>query len=137
MTDDRRRTVGTGALLILLGMILAVSSAGLTWRIEKTQAPGGIPAFVVVQPTQQLSGFALPMGWLKVGWAVVICAVACGAILMFPPRDSDRKLFLRLHTGLASLILILALVYIGPFPGVALALSGGLLLVAGGVLNYR
>lgn len=127
---------GSGDVLILLGMALCAMSPAFAWSAGRIQAPPGVPTLYANGAARSISGFALSVGWLRVGWAVVICAVACGALLLFTARESDRSLFLALHLTLAGVVLAMAILHAGPWPGVVLAVSGGLLLCTGGLLKY-
>src|ERR1041384_2907141 len=123
----KSRTWSTGMLLTLMGTVLGVAGAAGTWMVKLPESPAGIPPVVAIP--QKVAGFGLKLGWLKVGWAVVICAVACSALMLIPQPLADPRLSRGVHVALAGSILALAVLHTGLYPGVILSASGGLLLL--------
>jgi len=136
-TGPPRKLFSLGEWLTLLGMGLVVVSVALVWGEDAPEAINEVAAIYISARNYTRTGYELPLGALRVGWVVVICAVTCSALLLLEPARREKRLFLAIQTALAIAILILALLHIGPYAGVVLALLGGLLLLGGAVARYR
>lgn len=134
--DDRYRRFLTAAEAItLLGMVVSVFSLFFTWKryvpeIAPLPLPGALfrspnAAHLVVLRTGFTAG---------VQWPITVCAVLAGATLMVSPTDAASKAAFAVFQGACgAAILVTGLAHFAPLPGVALAILGGLLLLAGAV----
>jgi len=137
--DEKRKLFSAGEWAILVGMGLAVVSAALIWGTTSPEvvSPGAVAEVYRSRFTRTEAGFDIPLGILKVGWVVVICAVTSGGLLLFEPGSKEKRVFLIIQCCMAGIILGLAVLHIGPYPGVILATVGGGLLLWGAMLRYR
>ncbi len=138
-TQEKRKLFSAGEWLTLAGMGLSVLSAALIWGTASPEvlAPGAVSAVYRSRFTRTEAGFDIQIGFMRVGWVVVICAVICGAMLLFDPGAREKKVFLVLQCCLAAAVLGLAALHAGLYPGVILAGAGGALLLWGAILRYR
>lgn len=131
-----RKLFSRGEWLTLIGMTLAVISAALVWGHDLPQ-PIEVGAVVVTRHHYERAGYDLTIGWLKVGWAVVICSVITASLLLFEPAAREKPRFLAVAVAMPAAILILAFLHLGPNPGVMLAIVGALVMLWGGFVRYR
>lgn len=136
-TTRSRKLFSLGEWFTLLGLCLVVMSAAMVWKEDAPEAINAVAAVYISQRNYTRTGFELPLGALRLGWVIVICAVVCGALLLFNPSARERRLFFVVQVALSGAILLLALLHIGPYAGVVLAFLGGLLLFWGAVARYR
>lgn len=131
------RLFTAGEWLTLCGMIVVVASAAQPWQRLVINPAAAVPALYVSRSPLLVNGFGVMLGRISVGWAVVVAAVACGALLLFTPSEKEKRTCLLLQTGFSALILGVASFHMGLFAGVVLAVVGSLLLLTGGALRYR
>src|SRR5579871_3912575 len=137
--SDRPGCLSGGEWITLLGMVLAVMSAALTWSYDPPQTSSMVGAVYIAQHTGNAyyrTGYDLRMAGLRVGWVVVGCATAGGALLLLHPYRRVRPLFLTLQVALGLAVVAIAILHRGPHAGILAATIGGLLLVWGAVLRY-
>src|SRR5579871_1889943 len=137
--SDRPGCLSGGEWITLLGMVLAVMSAALTWSYDPPQTSSVVGAVYIAQHTGNAyyrTGYDLRIGGIRVGWAVVSSATVCGTLLLFHPYRRVRYLFLTLQVVLGLAVVALAILHRGPHMGILAATIGGMLLVLGGVLRY-
>jgi len=136
---QRRRLFSAGDWLTLVGMGVVVVSAALTWSVELPEVTeqSEVAAIYVSRMKHEVAGFDVHLGRLRAGWVVVVCAVAAGALLLWEPSPREAGLIRAAHAGLAVAILAVAGLHAGPYPGVVLALLGGVLMLAGAFARSR
>ncbi len=117
-------------------MALSVMSPALTWRRQTPQVPPGA-ALLVTRHSFAMPGFDIYVGALRVGTAVAFLAIACGAMLLLEPNPNNRGLLRTVQCCASAAILVLAVLHIGPYPGVVLAILGALTLIWGALERYR
>lgn len=132
-----RKLFSRGEVLTLIGLGLVVVSAAMTWGQEAPPVTSMVGVVFSENRNFYRNGYELKMGWMRVGWAVVICAVACGSLLLFEPSGKEKRAFFAIQVALGGIIIALALLHIGPYIGVFLALLGGACLIAGAAVKYR
>src|SRR5262245_9163967 len=123
--EEKRKLFSAGEWVVLVGMGLAVLSAALIWGTASPDVlPGAVGEVYRARFTRTEAGFDIQLGFLKVGWVVVICAVASGAMLLFEPGVKEKRIFLVIQCCLAAVIGCLAILHAGLYPGVILAIVG-------------
>jgi hypothetical protein len=132
-----RKFFSMGEILSLFGMGVAVMSAALTWGSNPPPVTSAVGAYFIRDKSFLVSGFDKEIGSLRVGWVVVVCALICGALLLWEPKGRQKTFFFTLQTALGLTILLLAFIHIGVYVGVILAFVGGALLLAGAFVRYR
>src|SRR5438874_11796389 len=128
-TEERRKLFSRGEWLTLLGMALAVMSSALVWGQDPPPVMDMVGKIFVSRHNYTRAGYDIKLGWLPVGWTVVICAVTSGCLLLYEPSGGERRLFFGVQLVLGLAILALALLHIGFYPGIILAILGGSALV--------
>ncbi len=139
MQQSNRKMFSRAEWMILAGLCACVFSAILVWGTSQPRATDNshVNALFVKMWAVQVSGYDLKLGWLSVGWAVVACAVGAGALLLIDPGPKNRGVLFIVHTALAGIVIALAVLHLGPLPGVILALVGSVVLMIGGIMRYR
>ena len=124
--------------LILIGGSLSALSAGLVWaRADAAALTPGVPAMFMNESALLRRGFDLRLGWLSVGWAVVICAVAASALLLWTGTNPPAAAVSRTQMTLGAAIVLLSLLHASAYPGPIAAALGGGLTAAGSWLAFR
>lgn len=135
-----RKLLSGGEWCTLLGMVLCVMGAALTWERSAPQTLGpvvGAMAVYISRKSRDVPGYDIHLGWMSVGWVVVLCASAAASLLLFEPQRGRKSWYLGGQLAMAGIIGILALLYIGPYAGVIMALLGASLISIGAILRYR
>src|SRR5438067_13174826 len=106
-----RKLFSTGELLTLGGVVCAIISAPMTWAYDPPATSSMVGVVYVERYTRNAffrSAYELPLGFLKVGWAVVLVATICGSFLLFTPAQRQRPLYLAAQLAGGAFILGLA-----------------------------
>ena len=135
MTNSRK-LFSLGEWLTLIGMVLVVISAALEWGHDPPKPMDTVGQVYVSRHHYERAGYDLSIGWLRVGWAVVICAVIAASLLLFDPAAREKTGFLIVSIAASAGILILAVLHLGPYPGVMVAIIGAGLILWGGFARY-
>jgi hypothetical protein len=136
--EDKGRRELLGLLITLAGLSIGIIGAALTWAVDRS---GALPAFgsaLYVSPNAgKLNGFQIKVGFLSMGWLLILVCGLCGLLLLANPTAEEKPPYLRLQATLGAFILFLGVLYIRPYLGPAMAAISGTLLVSGAFLRYR
>lgn len=112
------------------GICLAGASTVMVWARTAPAglAPGAAAALYVSEALVNETAFDLTFGRSRVGWLVMAGAVGYGVAALADPSGAVRQMRL-VREGLALAVLALAVAHLGPYPGVAMALAGGFLML--------
>src|SRR5207249_4376751 len=108
-------------------------SAGLPWaRMTPAEQPlASLPALYVNQSELIRRGFDVKLGWLSVGWMVVLCGVTCAALLLWSVGTLPAPGVARTQLGLGGLILAVSILHLSLMTGVLLTAAAGVLIITG------
>ena len=134
--QGRPSAVSAADLLTIAGMFTSVFGASQPWGIYTPAASVTATAVYVSHASHTINGFETGAGAFSAGWICVVAGVVCAALLLIAPTERERVFFLVVQVCLGSTVLALACYHVGPYLGVYLAIAGGLLLLAGGVIRY-
>jgi len=135
-SKPKRAFLDRGEWITLAGMALSALSPALAWQNRPPSAVGAAGAVYVSTHNYTRAGFDLSVGFIRVGIVVVLCAVICGALLLFEPPASKKPTYFVIQIACAGVILLLALLNLAPQLGVGIAIAGGALLVWGAFERY-
>jgi hypothetical protein len=130
-----RRFFQRGELLTLVGMAIVVLSASQNWRVETPAVNPALAALVVRKVAH--TAYEIPLGALKVGWLVVLCAVTAGSLTLWDVTPASKKVLLPVQCAAGISVAVIALLFAGPQPGIILALLGAAAILAGAIQRYR
>lgn len=138
-SDGKRKVFSAGEALTMASLALSVLSGSLRWADVAPQSglPGAVGVLLVRKMTVSVTGFDLRIGWMRVGWIVVACAVLSGTLLLWEPTAAQKRVLLPIQCGAGGIVLAVALFYIGMYPGVLVALACGAMLILGALARYR
>lgn len=135
-----RVTIGTG--LLLSGTLFSVASAALKWAPAPLPPATEMAGALYVAPSVRgtaVTGFSLSLGFIKLGWMLVLCGLISTALLLIPPSRTstkERRLFLALQVSLGLVPLSLSVYHAGLYAGVLCAAASGILLITAGLVLY-
>ena len=119
------------------GISMAGAGTLLPWGRVSAAAtvPGAAAAIYVSDAWVPQTAFDLTLGRSRVGWFILAGAITYGiAALAEPHREAPEPRLLK-HLC-AAMILVLAFLHLGPYPGVMMALGGGLLMLWAAPNNF-
>jgi hypothetical protein len=136
--EPSRALFSKGEWLTLIGMVIVVLGSMLIWGPSRRFSPELMPdvALVRIKPIL-VTGFDMRIGWMKVGWAAVTCAIVCAAFLLLEPTAHSKAVLRSIHLACAIAILALVVLHIGPYPGIVVTAIGGVALAAAALVRYR
>jgi hypothetical protein len=138
-TATPRKLFTIGELMTLGGLILTVMSAALTWanvppKLSTMAAAAYVAKFQ--RDAYLTNGYGLKLAGISVGWIVVLASLAAGSLMLFTPTPEQRRKFLIGQVAAGIVIFALAILHVGPYWGIFMALAGSALMIAGGVMRY-
>lgn len=113
----------------LLGMILVVFSLFLAWERPPLHAP--LPQPSLYMEMKPRTGLGSP-----VMWPLLICAVLCGATLLWTPSEKTRLPISAVQGAGGLACLVIALTRLSLLPGLLVGLVGAALLVFGAIDRF-
>ena len=126
------RFITRAEAMTLLGMIVCVSSLFLAWP-AKNNLVAAAAAAAAIHLDLTLRGQSIP----EVRWPIFICAIACGATLLFS-ADAKSRTPIAVFQGLCGLVcFVTALTHFALLPGVIAGVIGGSLLTFGAIDRYN
>ena len=138
-TQHSRKLFSRGEWLTLIGMATVVISAALIWgrSSPNVNIPGTIGVVYRNKLTHNETAYDIQFGRLSLGWVIVTGAVICASLLLLDPSAKEKRLFQMVHAAISIGIITVALLHIGPHPGVIAGTLGGIVLLAGAILRYQ
>jgi hypothetical protein len=122
----------------MAGLAINILSASQTWA---HQMPPGLlvpaSALYVSRKVVEQNAFQLKIGWLSVGWILVMAGAIPALMLLTEPSAAEKPLFLKVQVFCGCITLAAAILYFKPQLGVALACLSGSILIAGALKRYR
>ena len=132
-----RKFMRLGDWLTLAGMGFNVASASSAWGSQHPKLIDAATAIYIKKIGRVHNGFDFTIGKFSVGWIIVFAALTAASLLLWDAYGEHRIWMQRIHAGTGILTLVLALLHIGPYLGVWLAIAGGGLLLYSGMERYR
>jgi hypothetical protein len=137
MNKENRKLFSAGEIVNLLGVVFLVMSAAYPWEKQKPLILPNGGALYVASHVRLLTGYDIALGPTSVGWVVVLCALICGALLLFTPSNKENVLFFVVQVAISLFGLCLVVLHFGVTAGALGALAGVIFLLSGAVLRYQ